>query len=727
MMLHGLLIFAALAANLLAFDAERALDLARQLSDDRFEGRKPGHAGGKLAEEYVADYCRGIGLDPVGTDGYFQAVPLLVTEEQAASFAVTGSELGKITFTHGLDFNLITHSGSGYFTKDIVVAGYGIVSPAKGRDDYQDLDVNGKVVVIVRGAPTSAYSFDDENTRTHTLKEAKARGAAAVLWYADAMPLNGAAIREELYDPELPLMYVGERVLQVVLENSGYSIASYKEALKTRSVPLTTDKQAALNVKVRPLKDRVGRNVCAMLYGNDAVLRNEIIVVGAHLDHCGINAGRIPYNGADDNASGSGLIGELARALKDGGPYKRSVMFIWFTAEEDGLLGSYHFVEQPTIPFGNIAAMFNFDMVGQGDGNATVVGLELLGGLGNAYADSLATLAKAPRIRAYRGRGSSDYAPFAEAGAPAIAFYSSGDHPFYHHFSDDGAWLNPESFAAVGTQAEALIRNVAMQQTAIACRSDSLRVLSRFAVTLDVDGFFVDQTGTVSASDAITVAWLPYDARTTTSDMLNRSALLHTYCADKMIASDGLKKAIEQRGKLDQAVVLAITEAALFKRTQADIVALARMGLSLVHLTPGADADKTALTEQAAKALRDAGSFALIPLDFKTGARVNAWGSHAIVTATLDQFAQSPAEVRDSLLTSPALVLLDVISEPTAEQLETLRNARQRYVHLNFGESYPELRESEHKAALRRLYEIGFTRDDILCLFGANLRRFLNG
>lgn len=233
--------------------------------------------------------------------------------------------------TEGLDFAFNTHSGSAYFTRDIVVAGYGIVNPEKGRDDFGDLDVQNKIVVIVRGAPTSAYSFEDENTRTHTLTNARERGAAGVMWYAGSMPLAGAAIKEVLYDPEMPLLYIGDRVLQLALENTGYSIESYKNALKTKAVPLTTDKQAAVNVKVRQLKDHAGRNVCAMLYGTDAVLRNEIVVVGAHLDHCGLNSGKLPYNGADDNASGSGLIGELARSLKERGPFKRSVMFVWFT------------------------------------------------------------------------------------------------------------------------------------------------------------------------------------------------------------------------------------------------------------------------------------------------------------------------------------------------------------------------------------------------------------
>ncbi len=341
-------------------------------------------------------------------------------------------------------------------------------SEEKGRNDYGDVDVEGKIVVILRGEPKSAYSFSEENRRSRMMEWAKQRGAVGIMWHDRSMPVNGAAIPEKSYDPAFPMIYIGDRVLQVLLENTGYSIKSYQDKIQKDVAPLNTGKQVSLTIGNKQVKGKTGRNVCAIKFGTDAVLKNEIVVVGAHLDHCGANANKIIYNGAGDNASGSGLIAELAHAVAEGPALKRSVLFVWFTGEEDGLLGSKHFVEQPTIPFGNIVAMLNFDMVGQGDGGASIVGLELLGDVGRKWADSLAHSPKPPKLSIYDGEGASDYAPFAEYGAPGIAFWSSGSHPFYHHFSDDGTWLNVESFATVGTQAEALIRHL-RHTTAIAC------------------------------------------------------------------------------------------------------------------------------------------------------------------------------------------------------------------------------------------------------------------
>ncbi|MCB9365956.1 MAG: M28 family peptidase [Calditrichaeota bacterium] len=714
-----------IAASAFAFDAQHAYDLAQELGSDRFEGRRSGHPGGTRAEEFIADYCREIGVSPAGKDGYFQEVPLLVTEEHGASLSIMGSELGKVTFLHGLDFTLNTHSGSGSFVRDIVIAGHGIVNAEKGRDDYGELDVRGKIVVIVRGEPKSPYSFEEENSRYHTLKNAQERGAAAVLWHAASMPLNGAAISAELYDPDLPLFYIGDRVLQVVLEGTGYSMATYKSAIDKAPLPLKTNKQAAVSARVTKRGKQAARNVIGMVYGTDAVLRNEIVVVGAHLDHCGTNANGVVYNGAGDNASGSALIAELANAIAHGPALKRSVMFIWFAAEEDGLKGSYYFAENPTIPFGNIVAMLNFDMVGQGDGGATLVGLELLGKTGKEFADSLRQLDKPLKIRTANGNASSDYAPFIEGGAPGVAFFSSGEHPFYHHFSDDGQWLNPESFAAVGSAAESLVRDLGSQSASLASRSDTARVLARMATTIDVDGFFVDAHGTVKTSDVIQLAWLSYDNRTGFQDLISGCASLHAYCNAHKIVSDGLKSAVDARRDMRSGVALAVPEIGLSTRTVPELVALTKLGLSVVHLTPEQGAPKSRLSDEAFDVLQTAGVFALIPLDFNTASRVQRWGSHSIVTASLAQFAATPAEIREPLLTSDALLLLDVDSAPTAEQLETIRAGRERFVHLNFGESYDDLRESDQKVAIKTLLSQNFTRDEVLFLTGKNLRRFL--
>jgi hypothetical protein len=722
------LVLALLASSLtFAFDAQRAYDFANELASDKYEGRRSGHPGGIRAEEYVAEYCRGLGLAAMGTTGYFQEVPILVTQEQNATFSIANSELGKISFVQGLDYTLITHSGSSYVNAEAVMIGHGIVSEEKGHDDYGDVDVRGKIVVILRGAPQSAYSFDAENRRSKTLVWAKERGAVAILWYDRSVPLNGAAIPEANYQPDMPMLYVSDRVMNVLLENTGYSLKSYQEKIKSGAAPLETGKQLSLTVATKKLKGKNGRNVIAVKLGSDAVLKNEVVVVGGHLDHCGANFSRVNYNGADDNASGSALVAELARVVAEGAPLKRTVMFVWFTAEEDGLLGSKYFVEHPTVPFGNIVGMLNFDMVGQGDGGSTIVGLELLGDIGKSWADSLAQLEKKPKLYGYDGDASSDYGPFVEAGAPGVAFFSSGSHPFYHHYCDDGKWLNVESFKSVGEQAEALMMTLANRQGSLACRSDSLKMISRFATTIDLDGYFLDPSGTVKSTSSIEVAWLPLNSDVPMMDLVNRMSHFWAYCNSKKIVCSGLKDAVAKQSELKRATVLAIPEISLLSRPTEDVLALTKLGLSLVSLIPTSDAVRRTMPDQLFNTLKDNGVFALIPMDFNTAARVQRWGKQGIVTTSLAQFAQSPEEIRDSLLTSDALLLIDVDAAPTVEQLQTIRAGRQRYVHLNFGESYDDMRDSDQRKAFDVLYQAGYTRDEIFLMTGKNLNRFLNG
>jgi hypothetical protein len=149
------------------------------------------------------------------------------------------------------------------------------------------------------------------------------------------------------------------------------------------------------------------------------------------------------------------------------------------------------------------------------------------------------------------------------------------------------------------------------------------------------------------------------------------------------------------------------------------------MGLSVVHLTPGDQAVKLGMSDQVFDALESAGAIAMIPLDYNTAPRVQSWGSRAIVTASLKQFAELDSSFRASLMSSQALLMLDVLSTPDSAQIEAIRPGRQRLVHLNFGESYEDLRETEQKASMTTLLQAGFSRDDLFCLFNGNLRRYL--
>ncbi len=196
-------------------------------------------------------------------------------------------------------------------------------------------------------------------------------------------------------------------------------------------------------------------NVLGKIVGTDPTLGKEVVVIGAHIDHLGVNAdGRINY-GADDNASGAALVMELARLFGQCGVKpKRTVLFVQFNAEEMGLIGSQHYVRAPTFPLANIVAMYNFDMVGAGDGSGALV----FGGDDprNAWMTELLRKAAAQTgvrhvIQTVRQKLASDHAPFVQKGIPSVFGFSRPDpHPGYHTPADDFANVRPASLKAVG-------------------------------------------------------------------------------------------------------------------------------------------------------------------------------------------------------------------------------------------------------------------------------------
>lgn len=724
-MIRLLLCLLILASSLYGFDVQNARAIIDELGSDAYAGRRPGHPGGTKAEEYLAAKLQAYGLKPAGRSGFMQDVPMLVTKEEAASLTLMNHELGKIPLVLGADFTLVTNSGSGSFMAKVVIAGMGYNRPDKGRDDYGDLDCRNRIVVILRDFPDSPYSFQEDHSRGRTLAWAKEKGATAVIWYDRAFPVQGAAILEQDYDPNIPMFYIGDQVLSLLLDGSGYSLKTYKNELKKRPVPVDTGYEMWVSARTKKLSGAAPRNVVGIVYGNDPVLKNEVIVVGAHMDHVGENAKGVIYNGADDNASGSGLLSELAHSIATGPALKRSVMFIHFTGEEDGLLGSTCFVNDPTIPFGNIACMLNFDMVGQGYGVVGTAGGHQLGAPWYEYLDSL-TPVEAGNLKFYRedGYAASDNGPFMQSGVPTLSFWSSGDHPFYHRYTDDPQNIVDSVLTNVGNRAESFIQFIANYSESLASRSDSLRNIARTAATLNMRGFFVDPSGTMPKLATIAAAWLPHDSDMPVSEITARTAEVHYVCKERKLSSTGLADAVNGFAHDKLGVFLAIPEASFVGRTPPEAITLVHQGLSLVSLVPGNGKSGGKMSDEIQQILLDGGLYAEVPLDFGTPSRIATWKDHAIVTARLADFAAVPTDIRESLLTSDALLVLEVEPDMSKEQIEAIRSGRQRQVHLNFGSSYPELRENEMKSAIRKLYDAGLSRDDVLLLTGGNLRRF---
>jgi len=374
--LVGWLVAACCASPAGAFDGARAKAIVDTIASDAFQGRKSGLAGGRMIEEFAAARFLAWGLEGGGTDGgFFHEFPMLVTEERSAALELLDGPYAPLAFQDGDDFVLATNSGSGERFAEVVLAGYGVSDARRGRQDYGDLDAGGRIVAIVREEPDRAYVWEPAISRDSTLEEAVRRGAAGVLWLRGERAIAGGAVHEGSYRADIPLASIGERVLGHLLAGTGYDVKRYRSDLAKGPLPLATGKRIRLSADVRRVEGGSARNVVGIVRGSDPLLRDETIVVGAHGDHLGIGAHGLVYNGANDNASGTAVVMELARSFAERDPRPaRTIVFVVFAAEEQGLLGSRAFVADPPIDLGAVVAMMNLDVEGHGNGKTGIGG-----------------------------------------------------------------------------------------------------------------------------------------------------------------------------------------------------------------------------------------------------------------------------------------------------------------------------------------------------------------
>ncbi|HUS20105.1 MAG TPA: M28 family peptidase [Terriglobales bacterium] len=367
---------------------ERIREHIRFLSHDLLEGRGTGQRGGDIAAEYIASQFALYGLKPAGANGsYMQKVPLVgVTTEPQSTFTITpaNGEAMNLAFKDQWVAYNETLSDRAEINADIVWMGYGITAPEYHWDDYKGIDVKGKVLLMLVNEPSS----DDEKffkgkaltyygRWTYKYENAARHGAAGVILihrtdmasYGWEVVRNSNSGEKAYLRTDTPkLQSAGWIQLDVAAKlaaASGMKMEEmFKEATSRDFKPraIGAKLRATLASKVRPMESN---NVLAMLPGSDAKLKEEAIVYTAHYDHLGIRAdvkGDNIYNGADDNATGVGILLEIAHALAEAKVHpKRSVLFAAVTAEEQGLRGSEYLGQNPPIPAGKISLNLNFD------------------------------------------------------------------------------------------------------------------------------------------------------------------------------------------------------------------------------------------------------------------------------------------------------------------------------------------------------------------------------
>jgi Zn-dependent M28 family amino/carboxypeptidase len=357
------------------------------LADDKLEGRNTGSEGHRKAAEYVAGEFAKAGLKPAGTDGYLQPVAFKSKEiDESRSGLTLVRTTGEQPLALGEDAIIsLRVDPSPSVEADLVFAGYGLTIPEADHDDFKGLDVRGKIVVHLTGAPPTvpgplAAHMQSAAERASALKRAGAIGTVTIQNPKNMdIPWERAALARfqpamTLADPAMDesrglsiAVAINPARADKLLAGSGHTFQEILDAADAGKPLPHFPLPATLRAKVAVTRaDVVSQNVAAVLPGNDPKLKDEFVVFSAHLDHLGIGKpinGDPVYNGAMDNASGVAAMLDVAAMLKERGiKLRRSVLFVAVTGEEKGLLGSRYFANSPTVDPKKIVADINTDM-----------------------------------------------------------------------------------------------------------------------------------------------------------------------------------------------------------------------------------------------------------------------------------------------------------------------------------------------------------------------------
>ena len=443
-------------------DAARYLDTIKTLASPDMEGRGAGTKGIERAAHLLEQRYQSLGLDPAGTQGFFQ--PFTVT---TGAKLVSGNDLQedvggkKKILKLNEDFVPFSFSSSGQAAAPVVFAGYGATAAEFGYDDYAGLDVQGKIVVLLRYEPTGfAAKGGHQGLTQHAALVTKAinarnHGAKAVVVIngkmgdgeEDLLTRFGTVSGPE--NAGVLLVQVKNKIADDWFAAAGKSLSAIQDQVNSSTKPASFAFPATVHLSVDVHIDTLHatvNNVLAYLPGKT----DEYVIVGAHYDHLGYgNADSLApsqigqiHPGADDNASGTSGVLELARLFAPlKGQLPRGILFMSFAGEELGLLGSAHWTQQPTHPLDKAVAMINMDMIGRIKDEKVYVGGV---GTGSTFQAILTSTQKSSPFHfeySPGGYAASDHTSFVARKIPVLFFFS-GLHSDYHKPSDTWDKIN---------------------------------------------------------------------------------------------------------------------------------------------------------------------------------------------------------------------------------------------------------------------------------------------
>jgi aminopeptidase YwaD len=408
------------------------------LASDKFEGRETGTKGEQMAVDYIIRQFKSAGLAPLGTVGYVQRF----TFTDGIKYDSTDNKmvLNTTDFRLGKDFFPLPYSSNGKTDGLVQDVGYGICAPLQGYDDYFDKpSLKGKIFIIETGFPggtaDSSRLRDCADLRTR-IDTAVSRGAIGIIF------INSDPASEDPKFLHRELIKIAPSSIPVVFAKGAAAILLKLKRIKNASLETMLTKE-----------ERTGQNVIGFIDNNAPTT----IIIGAHLDHLGLGdpesslykGGPAIHNGADDNASGTAAVIALARFLKTSGLVQNNYLFICFSGEEKGLLGSSYYSRNPTIDLSKVNYMINMDMIGRlkrGDRTLAIYGT----GTAPLWMKILpAILVDSIQIKTIdAGVGPSDHTSFYLKDIPVLHFFS-GFHPDYHKPTDDAEKINYEGEVSI--------------------------------------------------------------------------------------------------------------------------------------------------------------------------------------------------------------------------------------------------------------------------------------
>ena len=458
------------------------------LASDFLAGRLPGSDGYRHASHFIATQLESAGLAPLirnadGKASYFQYISFMISTIAPESTLRFKKEQEEIPFASGGQFIPLLHGQAfknGRYEGDVVFVGYGIEEPEEDWNDYKDMDVSGKIVLMVAGTPMingKPVLSQEKNVLYGNLIESAGQRflsaihhrAAHIIMVLDATTAKmwpqiasiGDRPTRRLKPDEnkertnyLSAFLLHPEAAVELLKETGFNPLSGKGQVKP--TPLK-DTHIIFDLKYNIEQDFNCRNVVGFIPGSDPGLKDEYIVIGAHLDHLGIKDVRI-FNGANDNASGCAALLEAAEASAMS-PHRRSLFFVFYTGEEGGGHGSFHFVDNFPFSLDKVALAINVDAVG---GNCEPFPDSLLGispqNLKLELAEFMETTNKNTanaNLKTYLNEGvpgdyfgGSDEAMFSMRGIPAVLITSGYNYPDYHKESDDPDKINYDKVVA---------------------------------------------------------------------------------------------------------------------------------------------------------------------------------------------------------------------------------------------------------------------------------------